>query len=321
MRRLLLVLLAVVVFASVPATLANAPEPPSVLLSGYVRDIVTGAPIIGARVVVDSVTIMVEPDGSIPSTSIPLKGPVDKVAGSVTAVGYDLWSFQGVNLRAGQPVELHVKLRRGGALIQPIDFQQALASQQNPAATPAYAGLPPEYVDVGITGVVDCKASRIAPFHVERMRFVDYVRNVLPNEWVSGWPPASLDAGAIAVKEYAWYTAVVERKWRTWGYPFDLIDSTCDQVYKKDSAVADTDAAVARTWLARMLLDDRLIPTFYRNTVDNCPIFPGCMGQDESAQLARDGQTAEQILSYFYDPAQYNILALTPRIYLPLVTR
>jgi peptidoglycan hydrolase-like amidase len=107
---------------------------------------------------------------------------------------------------------------------------------------------------------------------------------------------------------------------RARGYPFDLLDSTCDQVYKPNSAAPDTDAAIARTWSTQFLLDGKLIPLFYRSTADNCPAVPGCMGQIESRDRANIGENAQQILSYFYDPAQHkpSTEALPSRPSLPL---
>lgn len=38
--------------------------------------------------------------------------------------------------------------------------------------------------------------------------FRTYVKEVLPNEWVSSWPSDSLRAGAEAVKEYGWWATM-----------------------------------------------------------------------------------------------------------------
>ena len=41
---------------------------------------------------------------------------------------------------------------------------------------------------------------RVSRDRVDRVAFKTYVKNVLPNEWISSWPSASLGAGAMAVK-------------------------------------------------------------------------------------------------------------------------
>lgn len=38
--------------------------------------------------------------------------------------------------------------------------------------------------------------------------FRTYVKEVLPNEWISSWPVDSLRAGAEAVKEYGWWATM-----------------------------------------------------------------------------------------------------------------
>jgi peptidoglycan hydrolase-like amidase len=188
------------------------------------------------------------------------------------------------------------------------------------------SSVPPQYITIGRAAeyfqTTDCIVPHPAePIPVEVLPFQDYVRNVLPNEWIASWPAASLDAGAIAAKQFAWYTAFVEGKWSGQGYRFDLLDNTCDQVYRPGRATEATDAAVMRTWLASLTRDGRLFPTYYRAYERQCPFVPGCMGQHESARMAEQGWSAQQILQYYYYPADYNVVRLDPRAYIPLTTR
>jgi hypothetical protein len=81
--------------------------------------------------------------------------------------------------------------------------------------------------------------------------FQQYVENTLPNEWPSGWSAAALQAGAVAVKSYAWYW--VNHYGGYLGTPspstcFDVTDDTRFQVYRPGSAVPSTTAAVLQTW-------------------------------------------------------------------------
>lgn len=158
----------------------------------------------------------------------------------------------------------------------------------------------PEYVVLGRTYTIGC-AAPAAGIPTQRIRFVDYLRNVLPNEWVASWSPAALDAGAIAAKQFAWYTAVIERKWRSQGYPFDLVDNTCDQYYRDASADPRTDAAIQRTWGTLLTRHGVLLRTYYRDTEAGCGGLPDCMGQVESAVLASAGQSTLQILARYYN--------------------
>ncbi len=74
------------------------------------------------------------------------------------------------------------------------------------------------------------------------VNFADYVKNVLPKEWLTYWSAAALQTGAIAVKMYGWYRTI---------YPhqpalgFDVYDSPrYDQWYVAGSAQAVTNSAV-----------------------------------------------------------------------------
>jgi hypothetical protein len=289
---------------------------------GYVRDSASGAPVGGAQVVVGEMTIVTDASGGIPQTAVPIAASISEVDVSVTAAGYAPWRYRGVMLQAGQPVELHVTLRRAG-VAAPVDLSPSVPKGGPVPA--AFTGVTPEYVDVGRTYTTAC----IYPppvVTVERMRFVDYVRNVLPNEWVASWPDASLDAGAVAAKQFAWYF-VFKQKWRSQGYPFDLVDSTCDQVYRDGSAHPNTDAAIARTWSTYLTRSGNLFPTFFRDTDAACQSRQpkDCMGQWGSYDLARAGYSAQQILLYYYKLADFNLTALDlhlePRAYIPLILR
>ncbi len=180
------------------------------------------------------------------------------------------------------------------------------------ALGPSLPGMP-EYIVVGRTYTIGCITP--APnIPTQRMRFVDYLRNALPNEWVAAWPPAALDAGAIAVKQFAWYTTVVERKWRGRGYPFDVVDNTCDQYYRDASADPRTDAAIQRTWGTLLVRSGVPVRMYYRDTEATCGGIRDCMGQVESAVLASAGQTSLQILARYYNAPGTAVLATGARL-------
>jgi hypothetical protein len=58
---------------------------------------------------------------------------------------------------------------------------------------------PPENIGVGIT---NSSGTVVDAVYVD---FKSYVRDVLPNEWLPGWESGAYQAGALAVKQYAWY--------------------------------------------------------------------------------------------------------------------
>lgn len=89
-----------------------------------------------------------------------------------------------------------------------------------------------------------------------------YLRGVVPNEVYPAWPPAALEAQAIAARTYA-LSKVRERR----GQPFHLRPTTRDQAYggltKEDER---TDAAVAST-AGQVLKYRRLLFTAYYHAV------------------------------------------------------
>ncbi|MFN8622348.1 MAG: FG-GAP-like repeat-containing protein [Chloroflexota bacterium] len=81
--------------------------------------------------------------------------------------------------------------------------------------------------------------------------FKDYVATVLAAEWPSGWPPEALKVGALAVKQYAWYFAIV---WRGGvdvdGNCYDVTEGYGDQYYDPvtQSPSPAQLAAIDATW-------------------------------------------------------------------------
>ena len=70
----------------------------------------------------------------------------------------------------------------------------------------------------------------------------DYVKGVLPHEWISSWKDESLRAGSVAIRTYAVAWILKGGKYTC----ADLCDTTYSQVYK-DSTLPVTDQAVDTT--------------------------------------------------------------------------
>ncbi|HEY0603788.1 MAG TPA: SpoIID/LytB domain-containing protein [Herpetosiphonaceae bacterium] len=282
---------------------AQAAARNSAIVTGWVHDAKTGQGLGGAIVHVGSTILTTDDQGNLPRTSLPLSGSTMTTDIEVVATQYPTWRYSGLNLAAGQTVELHIEL----------SDQQPVQPQPKPVAprpVSIFDG-PPEFIDVGRTFGTDCVFPPTNVQRVDRMPFIDYVRNVLPNEWVDTWPEASLDAGAVAVTQYAWSEAFVKQKWRTQGYSFDVVDSTCDQVYKDRDTSKDytrTDAAVARMWGTILTRGSSLITTYYRAKDSQCG-SKDCMGQWGTYNLANKGYSGLQILFYYYGGASGNLSA------------
>jgi len=83
---------------------------------------------------------------------------------------------------------------------------------------------------------------------VDELGLEAYVSGVVPSEWMAGWEPAALQAGAIAARTYASFWVAIGGKYRC----ADVDDTTWTQVYREkrddrtDAAVRQTEGAVVR---------------------------------------------------------------------------
>lgn len=267
------------------------------LVTGWVRDQRTGMGIAGARVQIGATTVLTDRAGNLPRTDVPIAEIRAEVEVVATARNYAPWRYVGVELALDHPVELRIELGD-----QPVNIEP---QPVNGAAVP-FDG-PPDYINVGRTFSTSCVFPPTNVQRIDRVPFLDYVKNVLPNEWVLGWPAAALDAGAVAAGQFAWSSAFVQRKWTGRGYAFDVVDSVCDQVYKdRNPAInyASTDAAVTRMWGTALIRNNKLITTFFRDRDESCvrANSDDCMGQWGSHDRAQEGMSGLQILHYYYDP-------------------
>jgi peptidoglycan hydrolase-like amidase len=143
---------------------------------------------------------------------------------------------------------------------------------------------------------------RVGLGRVDRVDFKTYVKNVLPNEWVTSWPDASLEAGAVAVKSYAWYWALHSTRKTSGGDCYDVRDDTADQVYRPSSAQSSTSSAVDSTWSSRMTRSGNILQAHYCATTTGCGAWVDgdWLSQYGSRDLANAGKSYETILRHYY---------------------
>lgn len=157
---------------------------------------------------------------------------------------------------------------------------------------------------------------------VEEIDFKEYVKNVLPNEWVWSWHPESLRAGAVAAKMFAWWRYnILEQypQYRPQGV--HVVNNVCDQVYIPGSARDTTNAAVDATWPTRMTDSERVVEIHYLAWDWQCADALArngggwfrCMGQNESNQLANAGWSHTDILQRYYTPVQFTQTQAMPQ--------
>lgn len=129
-------------------------------------------------------------------------------------------------------------------------------------------------------------------YHVETIPLDEYVKGVLPNEWGHDWDSASLQAGAVAVKQFA-----VSMQYRV-GYVWDC---NWSQVYDPSRRTDKTDKAVDDSW-DYWIWDEGLITTYYDNYPQACLSRNqtyNCMSQWVSLRQANEGWGFRRILGVY----------------------
>ncbi|MFE5542179.1 SpoIID/LytB domain-containing protein, partial [Streptomyces sp. NPDC056519] len=144
---------------------------------------------------------------------------------------------------------------------------------------------------------------------VTNVPFQEYVKDVLPSEWVTSWQTASLQAGAMAVKTYAWYWV---NNWRGGSYNgscYNVDDSINYQRYIPGSSTAVTDSAVQSTWNSVMTRNGSVFQASYQATLTGSPSeacgtglsrYPNTLSQWGSQNCALAGRSWQSILGTYY---------------------
>jgi NlpC/P60 family/Stage II sporulation protein/Repeat of unknown function (DUF346) len=145
------------------------------------------------------------------------------------------------------------------------------------------------------------------PIGIVTVPFRDYVRNVVPSEWAPWWLPASLQAGALAVKTRGWYWVN-----HFGGYLdtpdncFDVTDDTQFQRYIPGNTTTATDAAVIATWPVLALQRGAIFPASFQ--ADLSTVGEGCgvavdgttLSQWGTQACASQGMSALRMLTRYY---------------------
>ena len=178
-------------------------------------------------------------------------------------------------------------------------------SQRDACSSWTSSTTPPRYIRV----------LRVRLGRVERVPLRQYVVTVMAVEWPGYLPQALVEAGAVAVRQYAWYHAMHPRITRH-GRCYDVKDSTDDQLYKprRASVTADHYQAADATSGVRLVKDGQLLMTAYRTGVK-----VAC-GHDRTGwklfarsaiRCARNGYSWRRILSLYYGPNLQVVSAAT----------
>src|SRR4051812_33836339 len=143
-----------------------------------------------------------------------------------------------------------------------------LVPVQTLVATPVYAGASPQCPGWNSTSRPPdyIRVLRRQSGRVERVPFKKYVLTVLGKEWPGYLPQQVINAGAVAVKQYAWYHALGNGRVSARGQCFDVTDGVGDQLYKPNKSRIRQDhyTALSATWGVRLLKNGSLFMTGYR---------------------------------------------------------
>ncbi len=151
-------------------------------------------------------------------------------------------------------------LRRGfaagiAALILLLSPAAAMAQNQDYLATTPYPNFIPVAVREDRPGGTPDPGGRI--LYVQQVDFNEYIRDSLPNEWFPAWAPASLQAGALAVKMFAWYKVIHPTTLE--GFTFAVDNTTNFQTWNPGHRSAESEAAVDATLVQAFVNPDGTI--------------------------------------------------------------
>ncbi|WP_270168220.1 SpoIID/LytB domain-containing protein [Paenibacillus sp. SYP-B4298] len=175
---------------------------------------------------------------------------------------------------------------------------------------PSDQHLPPSYIRV----------YRNSYNRIDTPTLYNYVRAVLPNEWILYTIPKmeSLKAGAMATKFVGWY-----RVWASPKYPneaYDVKDTVADQVYNPEANKETTESLQAINAVGGIGIQNSSGNIFYPAYVAGVSGQPGPYHGGELKQRGADylndqGYNWLQILHYFYDSSTVSIGNIAPFFY------
>jgi hypothetical protein len=313
--------------ASPEQTFANSQisNDTSARIEGQVFEKSSGNTISGATIQIPEfgLSTLSDANGRFSWSEIQIPASVHPTKITVAADNFGLWTIEGVRLIASDTLLLEARLgNQPVAIVVPEpNLERAPEERQSELSNQAFAAFAdhsnsplPETIRVRVTGYAYCDLGRA--YDVETIDFVEYMQNVLPNEWGYSWPTESYRAGAMAVKMYAWRYIATGGKWSD----ADVYDSTCDQVYIPGVAYSSTNAAINFT-LNWRLLDgsNQLFLTHYLDWFWRCEDYGWqgfCIGQWDTKKHAEgnDGYEYlswdEMLLQYFTNSSLTYIPAL-----------
>ncbi len=252
----------------------------------------------------------------------------------VTARGFGSWRESGVRLARSGATNIYVQLchvaqsftaPRPG--VQPYNGRGTLMPGSGARKQRAVASTPDSYSACGHNSSGWTSQKETPPVirvymtgtsNVVDYSFEFYEEHVLPYEWSASNPEAALQAGAVAIRDYAWYFVLTGSKGTAANVnpcSFDVDDSTAYQNFQPSAATyTPTDDAVTSTATIAFTQNGAVPETsFCSNFATGCGAdspADSCgyeadgtrMSQIGSVACANAGDTWQQILGRYYYP-------------------
>ena len=165
------------------------------------------------------------------------------------------------------------------------------------AATPRIGGsgvLIPDYITVHLGAPTNASARNV------RVRFSDYIKNVVSSEIYSTWPPNSLRANINVIVTFA-LNRVYTEWYRSRGYNFDITSTTSyDMVYRDGGPIFENISILVddlfNTYARRIGFENPFPTQFCNGTTSTC----AGLSQWGTVTLANQGRSPLEILRYYY---------------------
>ena len=186
----------------------------------------------------------------------------------------------------------------------------ALGALAFPSAEPAQALSKCTGWSSSLVPPTSIRVYRTATKRTQAVPFRTYVETVMAAEWGSTAPTAALRAGAVAVKQFAWYYAMYWRGGKdAGGHCYDVTDTSTDQIYDPSRKPATSHrAAVAATWAVSLRKGERFFLTGYRPGTGSCTAHIDgwkLYQRDAVDCVHRYGDQAERLARRFYSSVSW----------------
>ncbi|MEO6457137.1 MAG: SpoIID/LytB domain-containing protein, partial [Chloroflexia bacterium] len=294
-------------------------------VEGWVTEKSTGKPVVGATIRIENRSTVSGVDGYFSFSAAELGLSGGKTHNTFTPLRVEVeapyfapWLLTSAKYYNGDTLRVYPRLMH-----QDESTSQArnpifsyVVGQENDSTTIIHQQIAGNLaLNVNITALTPpatIRVYRTATGIVEVVPFREYVKYVLPNEWVPSWSSEAIKAGAMAVKSYGWYW--VSRGGKQLALGADVKDNVDDQVYDPNVSYASTDAAVDATFNYAITRNGDLFQAQYcagnyrADPAGDCPWPTQYMTQWGSSYHADQGRTWGWILGFYYGGS-----VITPR--------